>query len=328
LALREEADLRLDLEWLEGFLEVADPRSFTLAAQSRGVNQSSLSRRIQSLELWLGTDLLNREITPLELTRPGHVFLPEAKNIVATARDAHLRARQAAPPKTIRIYTIHTLAATFVPVFIRTIRKEMHDDEFEMKTSVLVGTISECVEAISYGADPFMISYESPKYKVQFRGDVPTGKIESIRIARDRLIPVCATRNYQIYTKMLKSGTPQIPYSTYSEGTYLSHFVEEKINDLGLKERLKRVDDAQMADTLRNLVREDQGIAWVLHSTARHALKEELKPFEFGQGKDSHIDLDITLFHATDDTSPIIERIWKILKTLEKQLSPNPDTLS
>jgi LysR family transcriptional regulator, hypochlorite-specific transcription factor HypT len=320
--------LRLDLEWLEDFLEVADKRSFTLAAQSRGINQSSLSRRIQSLELWVGTDLLNRETTPLELTKPGELFLAEAKNIVVTARDAHLRARQSAPPSTIRIYTIHTLAATFVPVFIRTIRKEMHDDEFEIKTSVLVGTISDCVDAISYGAAPFMISYEIPKYSVQFRGDIPTGKIDSVRIARDRLIPVCATRNYQMYSKMLTSGASKIPYSTYSEGTYLSHFVDEKINELDLKEKLKRVDDAQMADTLRNLVREEQGIAWVLHSTARHALKEELKPFEFGQGRESHIDLDITLFRATDDTSPTIERIWKISKTLEKELSPNPDTLS
>jgi LysR family transcriptional regulator, hypochlorite-specific transcription factor HypT len=340
----------LDLDWLEDFLEVVRLGSFTRAADLRGVTQPSLSRRIQNLELWVGTDLLDRDLregtskssarrhlpsasAPLELTEAGKFFHPLAYDIIASLRRARDDALVATDqPAKISLHTLHTLAATFVPMFIHHVRKALRDDDFEVKMSVKVGHISDCVEALSFGATPFIISYQADNSQLLF--PIPK-EIESIRIAQDRLIPVCSTKNYDTYLEIYESGRAKIPFATYSPGTYLSHLVEAKVKHLDLKTRLEPVADAQMADTLRNLVREEQGIAWVLHSTAQNALNaKELRAFEFGRPQESYIDLDIMLFRATDYTSPnierigpTIERIWKISKTLEKELSPNAERL-
>ncbi|MBL9048416.1 MAG: LysR family transcriptional regulator, partial [Tabrizicola sp.] len=44
----------MDLNWLEDFLALAESRSFSRAAEVRGVTQSAFSRRIRALEDWLG----------------------------------------------------------------------------------------------------------------------------------------------------------------------------------------------------------------------------------------------------------------------------------
>lgn len=50
----------MELKWLEDFLALLQTRNFTSAAQLRNISQPAFSRRIQSLEAWMGTDLLDR----------------------------------------------------------------------------------------------------------------------------------------------------------------------------------------------------------------------------------------------------------------------------
>lgn len=326
----------LDFEWLEDFLEVARVGSMRVAADHRGINQSTLSRRIQSLERWLGTDLLDPDAARVTLTKPGLVFQKAAQALVIAVRDAKFEVEKAAPPRATRFYTLHTLSATFVPRVIGEIRKQLRDNELNTKTSLIVGNISECVEAIVNRTTPFMISYESKQHRVLFSDenlqvlypddpfDVRRERVQSIVIAEDKLIPVCPGKEHSKYKKMIQSKTP-IPYSTYSAGTYLGELVSDKIKERQLDRFLtpEPVDDAQMADTLRNLVREGQGIAWVLHSTAQRAIKlQEVDRFDFGLGNNANIDLEIKLFRAADYSSPTIDRIWKIAGTLKDILSP------
>ena len=51
----------MDIEWLEDFLVLSDLSSFTRAAQTRNVTQSAFSRRIRSLEDWIGIPLVDRD---------------------------------------------------------------------------------------------------------------------------------------------------------------------------------------------------------------------------------------------------------------------------
>ena len=50
----------METRWLEDFVSLAETRSFSRSAQLRHVTQSAFSRRIQSLETWAGTDLVDR----------------------------------------------------------------------------------------------------------------------------------------------------------------------------------------------------------------------------------------------------------------------------
>ena len=319
----------IDLVWIEDFVEVAHKGSISSAAKARGLSQSALSRRIKNLELWLGPDLFNRQSSRLTLTASGETFMKLATDIIMMLRNVQREVELVSGPRAIPLYTLHTLAVTFVPDMLRNIRKIARDVEFDIKASVRLGNISDCADAIVAGSVPFVVTYEDILEKL-----IPPGseRIERIQIARDRLIPVCGSEVYGIYKTLFEDGKSRLPYCTYSEGTFLGLLVKRKIDELDLEGRLTAVDDAQMADTLRNLARAGQGIAWVLHSTAQNALKNEIRLFDFGRGAASYADLEIVLYRATDYVSRTservaIERFWQAAESLTPELSPPTDEL-
>ena len=71
-------NLILDLRYLRCALYASQLGSFRRAAESLGLPQSSLSRRIQLLEHRLGFPLFERRTTGVELTRAGAAFLESA----------------------------------------------------------------------------------------------------------------------------------------------------------------------------------------------------------------------------------------------------------
>ena len=72
----------MDIKLLEDFVCLAEQESFTAAARERNVTQSALSRRLKSLEHWLGTKLINRDSHHFDLTPQGRIFVPEAEVIL------------------------------------------------------------------------------------------------------------------------------------------------------------------------------------------------------------------------------------------------------
>ena len=80
----------MDTKWLEDFISLAETSSFSRSAQLRHVTQSAFSRRIQSLEAWAGTALINRSSYPTTLTPAGEALYLQAMELLQslhTARD-------------------------------------------------------------------------------------------------------------------------------------------------------------------------------------------------------------------------------------------------
>ena len=50
----------MELKWLEDFVSLAETLNFSRSADERSVTQPAFSRRIRSLETWLGADLDDR----------------------------------------------------------------------------------------------------------------------------------------------------------------------------------------------------------------------------------------------------------------------------
>ncbi len=78
----------MDLDRLRSFLVVADTRSFSLAAAALHVTQSTISGRIQALELELGQILFRRSRAGVEPTPAGQALQPHARRIVQTWEQA------------------------------------------------------------------------------------------------------------------------------------------------------------------------------------------------------------------------------------------------
>lgn len=78
----------MEAKWLDDFIALAEVQSFTRAAQESHCSQSALSRRIQSLERWIGAELIDRDAYPMRLTPAGQRFLEVSKGLKGTIEAA------------------------------------------------------------------------------------------------------------------------------------------------------------------------------------------------------------------------------------------------
>ncbi len=71
------------------FVEVVKARSFRGAAQALGMPNSTLSRKINELEKFIGLRLLHRTTRKIELTEAGQIYYERSRRIIDEARLAH-----------------------------------------------------------------------------------------------------------------------------------------------------------------------------------------------------------------------------------------------
>jgi len=110
----------------ETFLAVAECGGFGAAARELGVTQSTISRRIATLEAKLGVRLIERTTRHVALTDAGLSYASELHDILLRLRDADARAQRgtAEPEGLIRITMPTALGrASVVPALARVARR-------------------------------------------------------------------------------------------------------------------------------------------------------------------------------------------------------------
>src|ERR1700709_120519 len=115
------ARIRMELKWLEDFVSLAETRSFSRSAEPRHITQPAFSRRIQALEAWLGTELIDRSVYPTRLTQAGQVFYEQALAMLSQFHEARtlLRGQGGVPAATIDFAVPHTLSLTYFPLWLQ-----------------------------------------------------------------------------------------------------------------------------------------------------------------------------------------------------------------
>lgn len=73
--------MKVDWDHLQFFLVLARAKTLTNAARIIGVEHSTVARRVQSLEIALGTPLFKREATGYELTVDGMALVPRVEQM-------------------------------------------------------------------------------------------------------------------------------------------------------------------------------------------------------------------------------------------------------
>ena len=120
----------MELKWLEDFVSLAETRSFSRSAELRHITQPAFSRRIQALEAWLGTELIDRSVYPTRLTQAGQVFYEQALAMLSQFHEARtlLRGQTATPHATIEFAVPHTLSLTYFPRWLQRIEARLGRD--------------------------------------------------------------------------------------------------------------------------------------------------------------------------------------------------------
>ena len=120
LAYAMEASL---VEWslFEDFLTLAQSANFSRAADLRHMTQPAFSRRIRSLEEWVGAPLFDRTCHPVALTEAGRRFLPAAQETLQRLDQVCEECRETAraASATLHFAATHSLSLAFFPSWLR-----------------------------------------------------------------------------------------------------------------------------------------------------------------------------------------------------------------
>lgn len=150
----------LELTWLEDCLALKETLNFSKASASRYVTQPAFSRRIQSLEEWVGTPLFERSKRGVTLTKAGEAFteqLPELIHSLYTLKSDTLEAAGNKQPNLVFSAT-HALSFSFVPFLLKQSEKIAKFGSFRL----LSDSLNACEKMMRQGDSQFLLCHHHP----------------------------------------------------------------------------------------------------------------------------------------------------------------------
>ncbi|HSH89313.1 MAG TPA: LysR family transcriptional regulator [Ramlibacter sp.] len=258
----------METKWLEDFVSLAETRSFSRSAQLRHVTQPAFSRRIQALEAWAGTDLVDRSSYPTRLTPAGETLYAQSLEMLQALQStrAMLRGHSAAGQDVIEFAVPHTLAFTFFPAWVSSLREKFGP----IKSRLIALNVHDAVMRLVEGGCDLLIAYHHASQPFQLDAD----RYEMVTLGQEVLAPYCrADADGEPMFKLPGRAGQPLPYLGYAPGAYLG-----RVTDLILKQsstaiHLDRVYETDMAEGLKVMAMEGHGVAFLPNS----AVKKELR---------------------------------------------------
>lgn len=301
----------MQLKWIEDLLVLERTRSFSRAAELRHITQSALSRRIRSLEDWVGAELVDRNTYPLALTRAGAAFCEtagQAADLLLDARAA-LRREASLPGNAIDIAAGHTLSLAFLPAWLKRCQQRFGD----FHARVVAANVLDAVVALSEGHCDLMLGYNHPRVPVSLDAD----RFLSLTVGADTLLPVSAPRpdgrpRYAVPTAA-QGGAPPIPFLAYTPNTTLGRVLDTVLESHDAHRGLARCYEADMALLLLKMAAEGHGLAWLPLSTAAEALADGT--LVHAGDASWYAELEIVAYRPVISSNPTLLEFWRMLET-------------
>lgn len=211
----------MELKWLEDFISLAETRSFSRSAELRHVTQPAFSRRIQSLEAWLGNELIDRSSYPTRLTPAGEVFYEQALAMLAQVSEtrALMRGQRPASASTIDFAVPHTLSLTFFPGWLAQVEEKIGKLQCRLRALNVHDAVMTLVEG---GCDLVMV-YHHARQMIQLD---PT-RYDMLVLGTERLSPFSRpdASGRPIY-RLVPTARKPIAYLSYTPNAFLGRMVD------------------------------------------------------------------------------------------------------
>jgi DNA-binding transcriptional LysR family regulator len=304
----------MDLKVLEDFLILAETRSFSRAAQRRNSAQSAFSRRIQALEAWLGTTLVDRRST-LQLTPAGEAFQEIAEDTLRGIRHGREEIQSIASQTTaaISFAVTHSLSLNFFPRWIGQIERETGP----LLLKLLSNDGEKCKEALIKGDCHFMICH----FDNRMGSDFKASRLKSVLLGKDTLIPVSAPdRHQEPLVAVPGTQASRAPYLTYAHGSFMGRSLDLFLQESRQPAYLAPCFETSLAECVKAMVLEGHGVGWLPETMVRHEL-ETGRLVRAGKSE-WDIDFEVRLFRPLTRLPKPAERLWSLmLKTAPNVMS-------
>jgi len=258
----------MEARWLEDFVSLAETRSFSRSAQLRHVTQPAFSRRIQSLEAWAGSDLVDRSSYPTRLTPAGQTLYAQALEVLQALQTtrAMLRGHATAAQDVIEFAVPHTLAFTFFPAWVSDLREQFGP----IKSRLIALNVHDAVMRLVEGSCDLLIAYHHSSQPYQLDAD----RYEMVSLGEEIVAPYVRPdgQGNPLYLLPGKAGRP-LPYLGYAQGAYLGQMVELILKRCSAPIHFDRVYETDMAEGLKAMAIEGHGIAFLPYSAVQKDLR-------------------------------------------------------
>lgn len=248
----------MEARWIEDFLSVARTGSFSLSAAERHITQSAFSRRIKSLEQWVGVALIDRSTYPTRLTPAGEQFLATAREATAALLNTRRELRQAARSdrRLLRIAIQHSLASGFLARWLAKLPLAQGD----VLTQVRADNLHDCVRDLEAGNVDLLVCYTHPDLPLQLDAE----RYPFLTLARDVLTPVSRPGEDGRPLHALQPGVAgAVPWLSYSAEALLGRMAALALDTADPPLPVHPVFESALVEALRAMALEGMGVAWL-----------------------------------------------------------------
>lgn len=297
----------MELKWLEDFLSLCNTGNFRASSEQRFVSQPAFSRRIKSLESWLGTDLFERTRYPVCPTEAGQEFKPIAEQIVRLSEQARsdVISRTRISQHSLNFATLQTLAQFFIPGLLHEMEADLGIGQINIRTDFR--SVEDYLNALEDNLVDFFLCYDDSSgsnYIDRDRFPVKTlGKGELLLVSK-------SDESGQTIHELPKSGTCSI--LQYNMNAHLFRPIRNhSIRHFGNIEFVTTHEAATTA-VLRAMCLQGYGMTWLPRTVVADDLLEgtlvPVAPDLAG------IPLDIVVYRNRENDEPHVDRIWSQLE--------------
>ena len=276
------------------------------------MTQPAFSRRIQSLEAWLGADLIDRTSYPTRLTPSGEVFYEQALVMLDQTNNvrALLRGKRPTAQTTVDFAVPHTLSLTFMPKWMTRLETAFGP----INTRLMALNVHDAVMTIVEGGCDLLLCYHHPRQPVQ----LDSSRYDMIVLGNEAL---------RAYSRCDNSGNPdfrlpgsvdqQLPFLSYTSNAYLGRMVEMMLADSKKPLFLEKRYETDMAEGLKMMALEGHGVSFLPESAVTREVKlKHLARADNGQ-PEWEVNMEIRLYRerpsATRPGKPVVGRLWDYL---------------
>jgi DNA-binding transcriptional LysR family regulator len=310
----------METKWLEDFISLVETNSFSRSAQLRHVTQPAFSRRIQSLENWVGADLIDRTSYPTRVTPAGMVFYEQALEMLGQINGVRelLRGKRAATQTSIDLAVPHTLSLTFVPKWIT----QLETDFAPINSRLMALNVHDAVLQLVDGGCDLLLCYHHPRQPVQ----LDPGRYDMLVLGREalRAYARCDKARQPEFTLPGRKNSP-IPFLSYTNNAYLGRMVDLILADAKQTLHLENHYETDMAEGLKMMALEGRGIAFLPESAVTREIKQKLLAPAGGNRSEWEIEMEIRLYRerpsAARPGKPIVGRLWEFLEERQQPAS-------
>lgn len=286
---------------LEGLRKTGN---FSQAAALGNISQPAFSRRIKSLEAWVGVTLVDRSRQPVQLTEAGTQMLEaglQALSRIEQERSQILEAQSLPDKYVVNFGAQHSIGWRFYPAWLQALEEAYGP----ILSRLRADDLPNCMRDLKHGDVDFVIAYQGANSPA-------IGPFDSVVIGDDQLIPVCKPDADGLPIFGFDVPGIEMPFLRFGETAPLGALLEPLFVAHGLESRLRTVYENSMTGALRIRARAGDGVAWLPKSLVAPDLENGLL-VRTGEA-DWNIDLEIRLFRNLKRSNRLIRSIWSFLE--------------